>query len=100
MKLGLKHWKKGLEEYYRSFSKKAFVKTLKKMIPAVHADMFEQGGSGVRAQAIDKNGNLLDDFLILADEQVINLCNAPSPAATSCFAIGEMLSEQFEKIYT
>jgi len=100
MKLGLKHWKKGLEEYYRSFSKKAFVQTLKKMIPAVHADMFEQGGSGVRAQAIDKNGNLLDDFLILADEQVINLCNAPSPAATSCFAIGEMLGEQFEKIYT
>lgn len=100
LKLGRKHWRKGLDEYYRSFSKKAFVQTLKRMIPKVEADMFKTGGSGVRAQAIDSNGNLLDDFLILADKQIINLCNAPSPAATSCFAIGEMLSDHFDKIYS
>lgn len=100
LKLGSRHWRKGLDEYYRSFSKKAFVQTLKRMIPKVEADMFKVGGSGVRAQAIDKNGNLLDDFLILADEQIINLCNAPSPAATSCFAIGEMVSNHFDKIFS
>ena len=61
---------------------------------------FAIGTVGRGLMLIDKNGNLLDDFLILADKQVINLCNAPSPAATSCFAIGEMLGEQFEKIYT
>jgi L-2-hydroxyglutarate oxidase len=100
VKLGLKHWRKGLDEYYRSFSKRAFVQTLKRMIPTVHSEMFVQGGSGVRAQAIDKEGNLMDEFLILSDEQIINLCNAPSPAATSCFAIGEQVKEHFEKIYT
>ena len=76
------------------------MQTLKRMIPSVEADMFKVGGSGVRAQAIDKDGNLLDDFLILADEQIINLCNAPSPAATSCFAIGEMVSNHFDKIFS
>ena len=70
------------------------------MIPTVDSEMFVQGGSGVRAQAIDKEGNLMDEFLILSDEQIINLCNAPSPAATSCFAIGEQVKEHFEKIYT
>lgn len=100
LKLGSRHWRKGLDEYYRSFSKKAFVQTLKRMIPSVEADMFKVGGAGVRAQAIDKDGNLLDDFLILADEQIINLCNAPSPAATSCFAIGEMVSNHFDKIFS
>lgn len=100
LKLGSRHWRKGFDEYYRSFSKKAFVQTLKRMIPKVEADMFKVGGSGVRAQAIDANGNLLDDFLILADEQIINLCNAPSPAATSCFAIGEMVRNHFDKIFS
>lgn len=98
IKLGLKHWRKGIDEYYRSFSKQAFVQTLKRMIPKVEAHMFKRGGSGVRAQAIDKEGNLLDDFLIVSNESIINLCNAPSPAATSCLAIGEMIRDVFSKM--
>ena len=98
IRLGLKHWRKGIDEYYRSFSKSAFVRTLKKMIPIVDDHMFIEGGSGVRAQALDKEGNMIDDFLILADDRIINLCNAPSPAATSCLAIGEMIKFEFQKI--
>ena len=60
--------------------------------------MFKRGGAGVRAQAIDKEGNLLDDFLIVSNESIINLCNAPSPAATSCLAIGEMIRDVFSKM--
>ena len=68
------------------------------MIPTVDDHMFIEGGSGVRAQALDKEGNMIDDFLILADDRIINLCNAPSPAATSCLAIGEMIKLEFQKI--
>ncbi len=80
-------------EMYRSFSKAAFTKALQKLIPRKlqEGDLVE-GGAGVRAQACDRTGGLVDDFLILENENVINVCNAPSPAATSSLAIGETVA--------
>jgi L-2-hydroxyglutarate oxidase len=91
-KVAYNYWKTGFGEMYRSFSKAAFTKALQKLLPEIQEDDLVEGGSGVRAQACDRTGGLVDDFLILEDKQVINICNAPSPAATSSLAIGETVS--------
>lgn len=93
IKIASKYWKDGTYEMYRSFSKKTFVKALQKLIPTLKGEDIVKGGAGVRAQACDKDGNLIDDFLILEKNKVINVCNAPSPAATSSLAIGDTISE-------
>ena len=92
-KVAAKYWKTGMGEYYRSFSKAAFVKALQKLIPEIQADDLKTGGAGVRAQACDYFGGLLDDFAIIENELAINVCNAPSPAATSSLSIGNTVSE-------
>ncbi len=92
-KVAAKYWKTGMGEYYRSFSKAAFTKALQELIPEIQINDLIPGGAGVRAQACDRNGGLLDDFLILENKQAINVCNAPSPAATSSLAIGKTVSE-------
>ncbi|MFZ5972726.1 MAG: L-2-hydroxyglutarate oxidase [Bacteroidota bacterium] len=91
-KVAAKYWRTGFGEMYRSFSKAAFTKALQKLIPEIQQEDLVDGGAGVRAQACDRNGGLVDDFLILEDKQVINVCNAPSPAATSSLAIGETVA--------
>lgn len=88
-----KYWRTGLGEYHRSFSKKVFVKALQKLIPEIQEHHLEPGGSGVRAQACDRQGNLLDDFDIRKDGNIIHVCNAPSPAATASLAIGKTISD-------
>jgi len=88
-KLFAKHWRKGLEEYRRAFSKRLFVKELQKMMPSLTVDDVQPCRAGVRAQAIDKDGNLIDDFKILKHKGNIHVLNAPSPAATSCLAIAD-----------
>ena len=93
-KVAAKFWKTGFYEFRRSFSKKEFVKSLQKLIPDIKESDISKGGSGVRAQACDVNGNLTDDFLFIENERVINVCNAPSPAATSAFSIGKTISEK------
>ncbi len=93
-KVAFKYWKDGLYEMYRSYSKRAFVKALQRLIPEIQGDDIVQGGAGVRAQACDSKGNLIDDFLIYEKNGVINVCNAPSPAATSSIAIGQTISEK------
>ncbi|MCP5503961.1 MAG: L-2-hydroxyglutarate oxidase [Chlamydiales bacterium] len=93
-KLGMKYWKTGLYEMYRSFSKKAFVRSLQRLVPEIGMDDLEQGGSGVRAQAIMKNGKLVDDFLIIQDEHSLHVLNAPSPAATSSLSIGQTIVDR------
>lgn len=92
-KVAFKYWKTGMGEMYRSFSKAAFVKALQKLIPEIQKDDLEPGGAGVRAQACDRHGGLVDDFMIVEKKHVINVCNAPSPAATSSLAIGETISK-------
>jgi (S)-2-hydroxyglutarate dehydrogenase len=91
-KVAMKYWKTGFGEMYRSFSKTAFTKALQKLIPEIKEDDLAPGGAGVRAQACDRNGGLIDDFLILENEHAVNVCNAPSPAATSSLAIGNTVS--------
>lgn len=91
-KMARKHWRFGLDEFHRSFSKAAFVRALQHLIPEVGYDDLERGGAGVRAMACDKNGNLIDDFLVLEAERVVNVCNAPSPAATASLAIGKVIA--------
>jgi len=85
-------WKMGMGEFYRSYSKSAFTKALQKLIPEIVADDLVKGASGVRAQACDRDGGLLDDFLIHQTDRVINVLNAPSPAATSALSIGESVA--------
>ena len=92
-KIALKYWKTGFYEVYRSLSKKEFVRSLQRLVPKITEDDLVKGGSGVRAQACSKDGKLIDDFLIIENERVINVCNAPSPAATSSLSIGETISE-------
>src|SRR5690606_11999933 len=91
-KVAAKYWRTGLGEMYRSFSKAAFTKALQKLIPEIQESDLVTGGAGVRAQACDRTGGLVDDFLIIEEAQVVNVCNAPSPAATSSLAIGESVS--------
>ncbi len=88
-KLFGKHWRKGLDEYKRAFSKKLFVKALQKMMPTLTINDVEVARSGVRAQAVNSNGNMIDDFDIVDKNGVIHVLNAPSPAATSCLAIAD-----------
>ena len=96
-KVAAKYWKTGIGEYYRSFSKAAFTKALQALIPELKADDLIPGAAGVRAQACDISGGLLDDFKIIENKQAINVCNAPSPAATSSLAIGQTVSEMVLK---
>jgi len=98
-KIAMKYWKTGFYEIYRSLSKKEFVKSLQRLVPEIKGDDLVPGGSGVRAQACDKNGKLIDDFLFIENERVINVCNAPSPAATSCFSIGDTISKKVIQKY-
>lgn len=97
-KVALKYWRTGLGEYYRSFSKQAFVKALQRLIPAVTAEDLEPGGAGIRAQACDREGNLLDDFDIRVVGRAVFVCNAPSPGATASLAIGATVSERVLKL--
>jgi L-2-hydroxyglutarate oxidase len=79
----------GLEEMVRSFSKRAFVRALKRLVPEVLEGDLVAGGSGVRAQALAPSGQLVDDFLIVERPRALHVCNAPSPAATASLAIAE-----------
>jgi L-2-hydroxyglutarate oxidase len=91
-KVAAKYWRTGFGEMYRSFSKAAFTKALQKLIPEIKESDLTTGGAGVRAQACSRDGGLVDDFLILEEKNVVNVCNAPSPAATSSLAIGETVA--------
>jgi (S)-2-hydroxyglutarate dehydrogenase len=92
LRLAAKHWRYGLGEMQRSYSKTAFVKALQHLIPEVGFDDLQRGGSGVRAMACDLEGKLIDEFLIFEDHNIINVCSAPSPAATASLAIGKTIA--------
>ena len=89
MKLAAKYWKAGVGEMWRSFSKAAFVRALQRLIPEINADDLEPAPAGIRAQAVMDSGKLVDDFLIQENENIVNVGNAPSPAATSSLNIGK-----------
>ncbi|OFV99563.1 MAG: hydroxyglutarate oxidase [Acidobacteria bacterium RIFCSPLOWO2_02_FULL_61_28] len=86
-----KYWRSGLDEFYRSLSKRAFVHALQRLVPEIQETDLRPGGSGVRAQALDRNGKLLDDFHIVRADGVIHVLNVPSPAATASLVIGRTI---------
>lgn len=91
-KVVAKYWRTGLGEFRRSFSKAAFVRALQRLIPDIRAEHLVPGGAGIRAQACDRDGKLLDDFSIFEEGNVVHVCNAPSPAATASLAIGATIA--------
>ena len=94
LRMAIRHWKMGLGEIWRSLSKAAFVKALKRLMPEIEKEHLKPAPSGVRAQALSRDGNLVDDFLILENERVVNVLNAPSPAATAALNIGRLVVDK------
>ncbi len=84
-----------MKEIYRSFSKKAFTRSLQRLIPEVQEDDLMPSHAGVRAQALMPDGKMVDDFLIVRGDDSVHVCNAPSPAATASIPIGARLRSSF-----
>jgi L-2-hydroxyglutarate oxidase len=95
LKLFKKHWKMGLKEIWMSISRAKYLKELQKLVPGVQFNDLVPRDSGIRAQAVDKDGNLVDDFRFIKDGNVLHVLNAPSPAATASFAIAEKIASYF-----
>ena len=93
-RLFINHWKFGLNEYKRAFSKSLFLKELQKMMPTLRMEDIVEGRCGVRAMALGRDGEVIDDFKIIKNKKNIHVLNAPSPAATACFAIGKQIMEE------
>jgi len=87
-KMAGQHWRSGVSEMYRSWSKSAFTHALQKLLPELTEDDLQPGGAGVRAQAVDRSGKLLDDFHFVQQDRFLHVCNVPSPAATASLVIG------------
>ena len=96
-RMARKYWRSGLEEYYRSLSKRAFVRALQRLVPEIQEADLRPGGAGVRAQALDRTGKLLDDFHIVRTDNVIHVLNVPSPAATASIVIGRRIVDLLEE---
>jgi L-2-hydroxyglutarate oxidase LhgO len=92
LRLAAKHWRTGLGEMWRSFSKRAFVKALKRLLPEIEAEHLVAAPAGVRAQALARDGSLVDDFVIQEHDRIVNVGNAPSPAATASLNIGRLIA--------
>ena len=92
-KMAMKYWKIGIGEVYRSYSRRVFLHDLQRLIPEIQNSDLDSGGSGVRAQAVARDGSLLDDFSIMQSLDAIHVLNAPSPGATSSLAIGEHIAD-------
>lgn len=93
-KLAAKYWRTGMGEMWRSASKKAFVKALQHLIPEISAEHLVKAPAGIRAQAVKPDGSMMDDFAFQESQRIINVINAPSPAATSSLAIGQNIVEK------
>jgi L-2-hydroxyglutarate oxidase len=93
-KLAVRHWRMGLQEMWRSFSKAAFVRAVQRLIPEIQAEHLVPARAGVRAQSLGPDGALVDDFVIEETEQAVNVCNAPSPAATSALNVGQLVVDR------
>lgn len=94
LRLAAKHWKTGAGEMWRSVSKSAFVKALQRLIPEISGDKLSVCPAGVRAMALARDGSLIDDFLILESDRIVDVCNAPSPAATASLNIGNLIVDK------
>ena len=91
-RLALRYWRAGAAELWRDWSRRAYAGDLRRYVPALAAEHLDPGPSGVRAQALGRDGRLVDDFLLGGSDRVLHVLNAPSPAATSVLAIGRVLA--------
>jgi L-2-hydroxyglutarate oxidase len=96
-KMASHNWKSGMGEVYRSWNKKAFTRALQKLLPSLTEQDIQPGGSGVRAQALDRHGNLLDDFHFVYENRILHVCNVPSPAATASLLIGREIVSMLDR---
>jgi L-2-hydroxyglutarate oxidase LhgO len=97
LRMAAAHWRTGCGEMWRSFSKAAFVKALQRLMPEIRSEHLLPAPSGVRAQALGRDGKLVDDFLIVENDLVVNVLNAPSPAATAALNIGRLIVDKLTK---
>ena len=93
LRLAAKYWRAGAGEMWRSFSKRAFVKALSRLVPEIRSEHLLPAPAGVRAQAVGDDGSMVDDFHLSRNGRILNVCNAPSPAATAALNIGKTISE-------
>ncbi|MGE5611691.1 MAG: L-2-hydroxyglutarate oxidase, partial [Bacillota bacterium] len=97
-RMAMKYWKTGFGEMYRSFSKRAFLKALQRLMPELRLEDLQPGGAGIRAQALDRNGKLVDDFSIQNAPRMVHVLNAPSPAATASISIGRSIAQTASQV--
>jgi len=93
-RLARRHWRSGMSEMARSVSKRSFVKAVRRLVPHLEGSDLTRGASGVRAQAVTSDGGLAEDFVLETSERAVHVLNAPSPAATACFAIADYLADR------
>ena len=93
-KLAGAHWKKGVDEMHRTLSKRAYLKAVKGLVPSIQLDDLLPCRSGIRAQALRRDGSMVDDFVMVEQDDALHVCNAPSPAATACLAIGDRVVDR------
>lgn len=98
--LARRYWRVGMQEYRRSFSRKMFVRDLRRLVPELQGEDVRPGGAGVRAQAVDREGRLLDDFCLVDGDGMIHVLNAPSPAATASISIGRTIADHAAELFT
>ena len=92
-RMARRYWRTGLGEFYRSLSQRAFVEALQRLIPELRFEDVRSAGAGVRAQALEPGGSLVDDFRIVETGRMIHVLNAPSPAATASLSIGRTIAD-------
>ncbi len=99
-KMSRRNFRSGVSEMYRSLSKQVFLKSVQKLIPSITKSDLTSPGAGVRAQAVDSSGNILQDFSIVQTKNAIHVVSAPSPAATCSLLIGAHIVEMVKKNFS
>jgi len=93
-RMAARYWRTGFEEMWRSFSKPAFVRALQRLVPEIKSEELDWAPAGVRAQAVSREGSIVDDWVIDETQRVVNVENAPSPAATAALNIGRLVVDR------
>lgn len=98
LRMAMRHWRMGLAEVWRSMSRQRFAAAASALVPGIRARDLAPAPSGIRAQALDREGRLVDDFVFRQGPAALHVLNAPSPAATACLAIGEVIAERSQMV--
>lgn len=99
-RMARQNWTNALGECHRSLSTRAFVRDLRKLVPALECADLVRGGAGVRAQAVDRQGNLVDDFVFEDSPRMTHVLNVPSPAATASLAIARAIADRVAQLWS